>query len=486
MKALLSKIFNNKVVLYMGSRYLTYALQFFTTLIIAVKLGPQEFGIWGFILLMINFFNIVDFGISNSLNVLLVQDRSNSSQCARYISASAIIITILSALVILTYVLVRFINPEIISKYNSWQFLPLVVFVVIISYYNKSLSVVYRVGNRLLEVAIYQSLIPVLLFASIVIFHESTLWYMIGSYLLGHIIIILFFLSNGLATFKQLPSCQDVKAVSSKGFWLFLYNSAFYLIMYITLLFVSNYFQVEEYGKFNFAYTLSHSIFLLIDAFSFIVFPKILDKLKSKDYNKCRSAISLVRSNYITLVYSLVFFALPFFELFCSFIPKYSDCGRALCLSAVAFLPYVNAFGMNTFLIAQNKERVLSFVSITLLLINAILLFVFKTFMTFPFDFYFLSPMILYVIYTISCALLTRLKMGYDSNIIDILKLSFPMNSMVFILISLISIILSYSLKSFWVLLIPALLYYLFNYRNMIYTTKTIISIIHKPNIVDL
>lgn len=194
----------------------------------------------------------------------------------------------------------------------------------------------------------------------------------------------------------------------------------------------------------------------------------------------------MVRSNYMTLVYSLVFFSLPFFELFCSFIPKYSDCGRALCLSAVALLPYANAFGMNTFLIAQNKERVLSFVSITLLFINAILLLVFKTFMTFPFDLYFLSPMILYVIYTISCALLTRRKMGDDINVIETLKLSFPMNTMVFILISLICIILSYSLKLFWVLLIPALLYCLINYRNMIDIKKTITAIIHKPNIVDL
>ena len=470
----------------MGSRYLTYALQFITTLIVAIKLGPQEFGIWSFVLLIINFFNIVDFGISNSLNVLLVQERSSKSRCDRYIYASAILITILSAFVILAYFIVRFINPEIINKYNAWQFLPIVMFVVILAYFNKSFSAVYRVGNKLLEVAIYQSLVPVLLFASIVIFHESPLWYMTGSYLVGHVIILIIFLRNGLTTLKQLPSFQDIKTISFKGFWLFLYNSTFYLIMYLTLLFVSKYYQVEEYGKFNFAYTLSNSIFLLVDAFGFIVFPKMLDKLKSNDYNQCRSAINMVRSNYMTLVYSLVFFALPFFELFCSFIPKYSDCGRALCLSAVALLPYVNAFGMNTFLIAQNKERVLSFVSLTLLLINAILLFVFKTYMTFPFDLYFLSPMILYIIYTISCALLTRRKMGDYSNIIETLKLSFPMNSMVFILISLICIILSYSLKLFGILLIPALLYGLINYRNMIDITKTVAAIIHKPNIVDL
>lgn len=470
----------------MGSRYLTYALQFVTTLIVAIKLGPQDFGIWSFVLLIINFFNIVDFGISNSLNVLLVQERSSKSQCTRYISASAIIISILSALVIFTYALIRCINPEIINKYNAWQYLPIILFVVILSYFNKSFSAVYRVENKLLEIAIYQSLVPVLLFLSIVIFHESPLWYMVGSYLAGHVIILIVFLRNGLATFKQAPTYQDIKTISFKGFWLFLYNSAFYLIMYLTLLFVSNYYQVEEYGKFNFAYTLSNSIFLLVDAFGFIVFPKMLDKLKSKDYNQCRSAINMVRSNYMTLVYSLVLLALPFFELFCSFIPKYTDCGRALCLSAIALLPYVNAFGMNTFLIAQNKERVLSFLSFTLLLINAILLFVFKTFMKFPYDLFFLSPMILYVIYTISCAMLTRRKMGYESNIIETLKLSFPLNSMVFILISLICVILSYSLKFFGILLIPALLYGLINYRNMKDITKTIVAIIHKPNIVDL
>ena len=74
---MLKAILGNKVLWYMCSRYMTYILQFVTTLIIAITLGPESFGIWSFLLLIINFFNIVDFGISNSLSVLLVQDKLN-------------------------------------------------------------------------------------------------------------------------------------------------------------------------------------------------------------------------------------------------------------------------------------------------------------------------------------------------------------------------------------------------------------------------
>lgn len=46
---------------------------------------------------------------------------------------------------------------------------------------------------------------------------------------------------------------------------------------------VSLLYTVEEYGKYNFAYTLSNAVVLLIDSFTFIIFPKMIDRLKSTD-----------------------------------------------------------------------------------------------------------------------------------------------------------------------------------------------------------
>lgn len=91
MMGIVSTVFKNKVFLYLGSRYITYALQFATSFYIALKLGPTSFGIWSFILLLINFYYIVDFGISNSINILLVQDKENEVRCLNHILSSIII-----------------------------------------------------------------------------------------------------------------------------------------------------------------------------------------------------------------------------------------------------------------------------------------------------------------------------------------------------------------------------------------------------------
>ena len=45
----LSTILRNKIFLYVGTRYVTYAFQFIASFYIALKLGPVGFGVWSFI-----------------------------------------------------------------------------------------------------------------------------------------------------------------------------------------------------------------------------------------------------------------------------------------------------------------------------------------------------------------------------------------------------------------------------------------------------
>lgn len=67
---------------------MTYAVQFITSIWVAVKLGPFYLGIWGVILLLINYFKLINFGISNSLTVLLVQHKENKKQVDDYVKTA--------------------------------------------------------------------------------------------------------------------------------------------------------------------------------------------------------------------------------------------------------------------------------------------------------------------------------------------------------------------------------------------------------------
>ena len=53
LKQYCKKIVTNKVVLYLVTRYMTYAVQFITSIWVAVKLGPFYLGIWGMLLFVL-------------------------------------------------------------------------------------------------------------------------------------------------------------------------------------------------------------------------------------------------------------------------------------------------------------------------------------------------------------------------------------------------------------------------------------------------
>lgn len=484
MFSLIKKISSNKVFLYMGSRYITYALQFVTSLIIAFKLGPEPFGIWSFILLIINLFNVIDFGVSNSVNVLLVQDKNDSEKANTHIMSSIVITAGICLVAFVLYIVVASCpNLEMVNKYQITDYLPCILFIVVVAYFNKLFAAIYRVKNQLFEIALYQSIVPVLLLIVILCFSKNTIWFLLLAYLVGYSVSILVFLLRKQIPFNGKISIQDIGVVGAKGFWLFLYNGCFYLIMYTTSFFVSYNYDVGEYGKYNFAYTLAHAIVMLIDAFGFVVFPKMIDRLRTAD-TQTAATIAFIRTNYMTLIYVLLFFALPCFYLLCKFVPQYSDASRALCVSGLTLLPYANAFGMNTFLIAQNKERFLSWVSMLCLLMNVLLSVLFTMGIHVAFDLVIFATLISYIVYTFLCAFLTMKSLGENTAFLSVWEKAFP--SRFFIPFLLGVLITLFQAVNLFLLFIPVSAFCLLNWKELKSVVKTLIKIMNNPTVVDL
>lgn len=468
----------------MGSRYITYALQFITSLIIAFKLGPEPFGIWSFILLIINLFNVIDFGISNSVNVLLVQDKNDSEKANTHIMSSVVITAGISLVAFVLYiVVVSFPELNLVNKYQIADYLPYILLVVVVAYFNKLFAAIYRVKNRLFEIALYQSIVPVLLFVAILSFSKNTIWFLLLSYLVGYSISILVFLLRKQIPFSGKISFQDIGLVGSKGFWLFLYNGCFYLIMYTTSFFVSYNYDVGEYGKYNFAYTLAHAIVLLIDAFGFVVFPKMIDRLRTVD-SQTSETISFIRTNYMTLIYVLLFFALPCFYFLCRFVPQYADTSRALCVAGLTLLPYANAFGMNTFLIAQNKERILSRVSMLCLLLNVSLSVLFTMGIHVAFDLVIFATLISYIVYTFLCAWLTRNALGEKTSFLSVWETAFPLRYFIPFLLGVL--VTLFQADNLFLLFVPFCVFCLLNWKSLTAVGKTLVKITNNPAVVDL
>ncbi|WP_270544134.1 lipopolysaccharide biosynthesis protein [Butyricimonas paravirosa] len=486
MMGIVSTVFKNKVFLYLGSRYITYALQFATSFYIALKLGPTSFGIWSFILLLINFYYIVDFGISNSINILLVQDKENEVRCLNHILSSIIITFGLCILIVLSFIVIKYCRFDFLVKYDIDIYLPAILYIVIVRNFNKVFSSIYRVKNRLLELAFFQSIVPVLLLLVIIFSSTNSLWYLVGAYIVGQSLALLLFVFRGQISIKGSISFLSVNAVFYKGFWLFLYNGLFYLIMFSTSSFVSTFYSVSDYGKYSFAYSLAHSIFLFLEAFGYIVFPKIIQKLKGNDFDECKVVICTIRNSYLTIVHGLVYLAFPIFYLLCMMMPQYSNMLRMLCIASLTILPYVNAFGLNTFLMAQNKEKTIAIISFASFIMNILFLFLFIQILHFPYDLILLATMISYVLFTLLCSFFMLKIVGESRCFALMLKTAFPVRISIPYVIALCIVLLFSKEMCFMLLFIPLLVFISLNRDLLRETMRMMVRLIKKPEIVDL
>ena len=468
----------------MGTRYVTYGIQFLASMLIAFQLGPEKFGIWSFFLLIVNFFNIFDFGISNSLNVLLVQDRNNKERYFGHIKSALLLTAAVSLTVLLLLFLEKAFRFKIIDKYNIQPYLLVTVIIVVTAYFNKIFAAIYRVRNKLAEVALYQSIIPVFLFVSIMSIKDNILYFLIISYLVGNLISFFVFIFRKEISLKGKASYGNVKQIGSKGFWLFLYNSSFYFILYLSSFLVSLSYTVSEYGKYNFSYTLSHAVILLIDAFGFIIFPKMIAKLKDNDMEKNEKTIEYIRINYMTIVHLLVFLAFPLFYLLNMCFPQYSNTTCALCLAGLALLPYADCFGLNTFLIAQNREKLLSAISILSLLFNTVFVMFSIYFLKLSFEYIFICISISYCIYTLSCAVMVSKMLNKRVDVVSVLQYAF-INQNVFVFVLSVLIAIFYH-DNIFILCLPLLTYSILNFERVRIVYNSFKQVILKPNIVDL
>jgi O-antigen/teichoic acid export membrane protein len=396
-------LLKNKLVFYLVSRYATYGLQFITSMIIAIKLGPYYMGIWGFILLALSYFQQFHFGVANSLNVLLVHNINNRIRCYRYITNSIILFFYLSVIIIILYVCYRVTDSTITNKYHTDKYALSICIIAILQYFNMLFVNIFRIRNQINYVTFSQSIIVLLNFICIFFFTGDTLInYLVGGYLLGNIsCVVLALYSKYIPAIKKndiLFSYQ--KEILKKGLYLFLYNSCFYLIIISIRTIISQYYSVEDFGLFTFSFTLGNAIMLLLDALAFIIFPKLLSKLSSEDLNEIEAVLKRINDSYICVSQLLIYVALICFPVLMLFIPKYSTAITSLNLVTITVLMNANSFGYSTMLIAKNKEKYSALISTISLIVNIIIGLALVNLINCEFSYVILATMITYLLFT--------------------------------------------------------------------------------------
>jgi O-antigen/teichoic acid export membrane protein len=126
----LKEIFRSKVIIFILSRYIGYFMLFINALFIARNLGVYFFGIYNFILLIIQYLNYANLGISYSLNYYLsVESSPNKKNNA--IQESLTLNLLISLIVIILFVLLYIFDFKFNNLNISKFYIPIALIAII-------------------------------------------------------------------------------------------------------------------------------------------------------------------------------------------------------------------------------------------------------------------------------------------------------------------------------------------------------------------
>ena len=477
-------LIKNKLVFYLASRYITYFVQFITSLVIAAVLGPYYMGIWGFIMLLLQYFQQIHFGIANSFNVLFVHHRDNEQECNNYIGNSLVLISYLALLVISFYIYYTIFGINGFEKYNVDRFIVWICLIAILQYFVQFFINLFRVKNQLNKVAFCQSIIVLLNFICVLIFRgDQLITTLVAGYVVGNLLCMILAFTSGLIPKWTKVTINYIyqKEILKKGFFLFLYNSCFYFIIISIRTIISGNYEIEEFGLFTFSFSLAHAILLLLETLSFVIFPKVIGKLSSKDINEVTMTIYMLRTIYITSAHLLIYLAMICFPVLIYLMPKYEAALTSLNLIALSILMSSCSYGYLELMISRNKEKEMALLSFIALVLNCIFASLLVYLFHVEFSYVILATMITYCLFTLAVLYRSRIKSG-EKSLLSLLSEWFPLR-----LIVPYCCALSLSLlKEEKFIFLPFLLYLVCNLSVIGQIRTMALKLLYKPESVNL
>lgn len=478
-------ILKNKIFIYLATRYMTYGLQFLLSLIIATRLGPYYLGVYGFVQLILNYFAQINFGISHSLNVLLVHNKNDEFIQNNYILNSFAIYTIVNIIIIIATTIMALLGKISFGDYNIEKYFLLIVATAILTYYNSIINTIIRFRNRVNLMSIFGT-IPIILNLTIVWFFKeenlvialtfANLFSCVIVFALGIIIKVVPKPKPTLIRIKYL------KEIINKGFYLFLYNSCFYFILISIRTMISRNYTVDEFGYFTFSYTIASAVMLLLDSLNIIIFPKTIDVLSKPNKEERMVILDKLRVGYITSSHFMAYVAMCFFPILLYFMPKYQPALTSLNMILLTILINTNSYGYNTLLIANKKERILSRMSFLALLITIIVgLVLIKTFYV-KYSYVAISMLIAYLVFSFIVVSEGQKLLFEGSNLRYTLLHFFPLKLMIPYFSALVIVFFNYN----HLVCIPLILFITLNYKDLIHLKLIANKLMKNPNIIDI
>lgn len=477
-------ILKNTIFQYVFSRYSIYLLQFLNSIFLAVYLGPYYMGVYGFIQLIIAYFNQFNFGIPFALNNILSIHKNKSKYVSFTFNTGLSLVILLSIIVFLLFLISYLTNINIGKAYNFKEYSFIVCFIVILNYLNSIFINLFRVYNKLWEITFSQAIYPICICISIFFSKgEQLLNNLVWSNLISFLIVFILFLVRSPLSFHPIIAPSILKNLKNKSLLLFVYNSSFYLIFISTRSLVSINYSVSEFGLFTFSFTLAGIVFLLLDSFSFLIFPKLLNRLATIGNEKAHDLIKDMRSKYVLLAHILTYFSILSYKLFMCFFSKYQSTVTVFIFIALTQLVYSQCFGYPALLMARKKEKEIAFFALLSLIINILFGLILTNYFEVDYSYVILTSTFTYIIYTILVAKKGLKELNQDNSLTLVFRIIFPWRLLIPIIIGFTVGTVKISTYQYT---LPLIAFIIFNIKDLKSLILELKSIITKPDITKI
>ena len=348
-------------------RYIVYFFQIIKGFLLAKILGPELFGLFGIFILIQQYLVYSNLGIQYALNVKLSvndDDKSDFSEKIKStINSSFVLFVFTSILLIIISTIMIYYKVDFKQIIPTSHFIIGLLGVTILFHLQEIFLNIFRIQKKFYIIIITEILISISAIIVIPFFNGLELFYaVIISWFIALLLSTFIFKINYKYEIKW--DTKMIKPLIFIGVPFLLYNFSFNLISMSSRSFVAYFYSIKEMGYFTFAVSLTTAIMLIFNSVSWIIYPRLINKLSNSSlslreqesllFNLTKKTLAIL---FILITSSIIFLPIIFFIL-----EEYSFSFKSIIILLVNQIVINSTFALNSYLVGRNlfKQLILS------------------------------------------------------------------------------------------------------------------------------
>jgi O-antigen/teichoic acid export membrane protein len=454
----ISRIFREPVLLFTASRYLGYGMLFVRGILLAKFLGPNLFGVWGFLTLVQQYLSYTNLGIQYAVTVELSTGVKSDLQGKQKMIGGAITVSLFLA--IMLSMIGLGIQNSAVTWFERYSFTDYAFLLMVwIGLFNLQhvLINIYRVYNKLLKIALCELIIAVIPLVATFIFRGETLVLAsLISLVLSYLITIIILFINSPYRYVLSIDNSIVMNLIKVGVPLLIYNVSYNMITLAGRTILSFFYSNEVMGYYSLANNITNGTLLGFRAILWVMFPTVLFKTRNGvSDQEVHSTINRISELFNTSVYLIVFGMIICSPLLFIILPQFKAAGGVLAVLLLAQSVLLITFGYNALAISRKEHVKVAYVSMAAVVIVGSISLVVAIF-KWSYIWIAISVLLGSLVFTILQVNLGSRTLSESMSTWDNLLKVFPLSNILSLIICLIGVVTGYI---FWGGLIGLMIY---------------------------